>query len=132
MLWPETSFPGMLGEGAPTTLAALQLRKFFQDKQIPLLVGAYGEAPDGRLTNALYFLSPDGKHLAAPYAKSLLLPFGEYIPGAEIFPPLKSALPAARDFAAGDGPTVVNLLGRKVGVQICYEGLFDRSEEHTS
>jgi apolipoprotein N-acyltransferase len=125
VLWPETSFPGALGEGTPTSLAALQLRNFFREKQMPLLVGAYSEVSDGRLTNALYFLSPEGKHLAAPYAKSLLLPFGEYIPGAEMFPRLKSALPSARDFAAGDGPTVVNLLGRKVGVQICYEGLFD-------
>ena len=125
VLWPETAFPGALNEGDPASLAALQVRNFIREKNLPLVVGAFGEAGDGRVTNSLYFLSPSGEHLAAPYAKSLLLPFGEYIPGAGIFPQLKAYLPAARDFAAGAGPTVVELLGRRVGVQICYEGLFD-------
>ena len=59
------------------------------------------------------------------YDKQVLLPFGEYIPGASSFPALKKWFPDVRDFEAGDGPVLLRMDRFLLGAQICYEGLFD-------
>lgn len=124
-LWPETSFPDTISESPDPVKASGQLSAFLASHKLNLLVGAFGTNAEGKDTNSLYFLNHKGGFLAAPYHKHLLLAFGEYIPGAETFPVLKKWLPAVRDFGRGDGPTVVSISDKNIGLQICYEGLFD-------
>ena len=68
-------------------------------KNIPLLTGAYSEDPPQgprgtppKSYNAVFLLSPQ-RPLAEGYRKNILLAFGEYFPGAEYFPFLKTIVP---------------------------------------
>jgi apolipoprotein N-acyltransferase len=70
-------------------------------------------------------LDKNGEWLVPPYHKTLLLAFGEYLPGGDLFPGLRALVPEIGDFGRGPGPTVLDAGGIKLGAQICYEGLFD-------
>lgn len=58
------------------------------------------------------------------YDKRLLVPFGERMPGRELFPALAEAIPGVSNLGAGDGMTVVPIRGVTYGLSICYENLF--------
>lgn len=125
-LWPETAFPALLGtdfmsEGYPQSLS-----HFLQERQLPLITGAYGYDKKLRLpTNSLFALNQDGNLQSPHYSKTILLAFGEYIPGEQTFPIIRQWLPPTGQFARGRGPTeLMNLNGLKIGGQICYESLF--------
>ena len=124
-LWPESAFPdtiypGRMGEG--NTLA---LREFLRSRSIPLVTGARGfDEAEGKKTNALFLFDRHGEAVGPPYNKTTLLVFGEYLPGARLFPWLKGWFPFTADFARGSGPGI-RLFGDFIlGPQICYEGLF--------
>lgn len=62
------------------------------------------------------------------YHKKILMPFGEYLPFADVFPQLKELSPQSGDFAQGDRsePLEVQLASNTIvsfGVLICYEDL---------
>ena len=70
-------------------------------------------------------LDKDGQLVSPHYSKTILLAFGEYIPGEQIFPQIRDWLPATGHFAKGAGPTqLLEWKGYKMGAQICYESLF--------
>ncbi|MCO4760766.1 MAG: apolipoprotein N-acyltransferase [Myxococcales bacterium] len=58
------------------------------------------------------------------YDKRILVPFGEYLPGRDLFPSLKDLIPGVSDIGRGDGSSVLAIRGVKVGMSICYEALF--------
>jgi apolipoprotein N-acyltransferase len=70
-------------------------------------------------------INSNGEMTSAPYPKTHLLAFGEYLPGSEYFPIMKKWIPEIADFARGNGPQILSLGDLKLGAQICYEGLFD-------
>ncbi len=124
-VWPEAAFPDN-PEDARSYLA-YQLREFLRQNDLYLITGGYSELQDtGQVTNSLFTLSPDGHSTSPPYHKTILLAFGEYIPGSKWFPILREWLPMVADFGRGPGPTVQEIHGKRIGSQICYEGLFDR------
>lgn len=102
------------------------LRRFVHERQIPLITGAYSVDSSLRLiTNSLFVLNENGEIVPPHYSKSILLAFGEYIPGEQFFPDIRNWLPATGHFARGVGPTqLLGLNGYKMGAQICYESLF--------
>lgn len=127
-LWPETAFPDEMNRRGFISKYVLQLRSFLDRNDLHLATGSYGQTPDTRqTTNSLFFLQPRrlGRPEPLPYHKTVLLAFGEYIPGSVWFPVLKKWLPQVADFARGDGPGVKLYNNLKLGAQICYEGLFD-------
>ncbi len=125
-LWPETAFPALLGEQFQFNEAPLKLASFLKTQQLPLITGAYGVDESSRLiTNSLFLLNKDGELLPTHYSKTVLLAFGEYIPGEDYFPELRQWLPPTGHFARGSGPTeLLTWNGYKMGAQICYESLF--------
>ncbi|MGE3261676.1 MAG: apolipoprotein N-acyltransferase [Bacteriovoracia bacterium] len=125
VVWPENAFPDLLLEPTLTQGKALILKRFLVEQKVSLITGAYGFNGTDAITNSVFLLSSGGEWAAAPYRKTVLLPFGEYIPGARWFPWLKNLLPHVRDFGAGSGPAVLSLHEARLGIQICYEGLFD-------
>lgn len=73
--------------------------------------------------NSAFLRSSEGR-LAARYDKIILLPFGEFIPFASIFPWLKDLSPNTGDFGAGTGPVVLDVSPQlRVGPLVCYEDL---------
>jgi apolipoprotein N-acyltransferase len=128
VLWPETAFPGLLGEEFKFNEQPTALAKFLRERQLPLITGAYSVDEQSRLiTNSLFVLNKNGEIMPPHYSKTILLAFGEYIPGEQFFPEIRNWLPPIGHFARGFGPThLLNLNDYKMGPQICYESLFPR------
>ncbi len=126
ILWPEVAFPALLGEQFMNNRYSLALSNFIQNKQIPLITGAFSVDQATRLpTNSLFILNQNGKIVPPHYNKSILLAFGEYIPGEDIWPQIREWIPQTGHFARGSGPTtLLKLNDFKIGPQICYESLF--------
>ena len=134
LIWPETSYPSAFGNPLTRTERLLdeQVNLYSRSISVPLLFGGYDHR-NGKDFNTFFFLAPSGGRQI--YHKSILLLFGEYIPGAETFDFIKKAFPQVGNFGRGDGPEVLtletqreNLKGSlgdvKVGPIICYEVLF--------
>jgi apolipoprotein N-acyltransferase len=124
-VWPESAFPDTILPGAMDEGNTAVLRAFLRGHSIALVTGARGyDDAAGKRTNAFYLFREDGEAAGPPYHKTLLLAFGEYVPGARRIPALKPWFPRTADFARGHGPEVKRFGGLILGPQICYEGLF--------
>jgi apolipoprotein N-acyltransferase len=91
----------------------------------PLLLGACVQLWDGseaRIFNSALLTDPSGQILGT-YDKSVLVPFGEYIPFGDIFPRMYSWSPYSSRFWHGENEEPL-LLGRHLlSVNICYEDI---------
>lgn len=125
-VWPETAFPALLGEEFNANASPQALRTFLNSRQLSLITGAYGmETASKLITNSLFILNKNGEVMPTHYSKTILLAFGEYIPGEDYFPGIRNFLPPTGHFARGLGPKELqNWNGFKIGAQICYESLF--------
>jgi apolipoprotein N-acyltransferase len=73
--------------------------------------------------NSEFLIGPGGAVLGR-YDKHILMPFGEYIPLASLFPGLKSLSPETGSFTAGRGVSLFTIPGKvTIGPLICYEDL---------
>jgi len=138
LIWPETSYPGTFRtpQEASELYRDQQVERFVRERGVPLYFGGYDRM--GRKDfNAFFFLSPKpvpglaGDGDLQIYRKSILLLFGEYIPGAESIQALKDAFPQVGNFGRGPGPSVFALPTAskqvptvRAGPVICYEALF--------
>jgi apolipoprotein N-acyltransferase len=116
----------LLGEDIRPNESHQVLADYLQSRRLPLITGAYGfDRASRRMTNSLFTLDRTGQILPPHYSKSILLAFGEYIPGETLFPWLRDWLPPIGQFARGAGPTtLLKLDDHRIGPQICYESLF--------
>jgi apolipoprotein N-acyltransferase len=125
-IWPETAFPDRLSPHEIPSGLSLRLKRFVNDQNVPLITGGYGtELKTGRVSNSLFVLDTNGNVQTPVYSKTVLLAFGEYIPGGQWFPQIYDLLPQVAHFARGDGAITQTLGSIVLGPQICYEGLFD-------
>ena len=123
ILWPEGAYPYPISKTADRTPG---LSRFVRQIGAPLATGAIGRGPKG-YSNSLFVFDREGKLLKPVYSKSRLLAFGEYFPGSKRFPFLLKWFPYfGASLVPGDGPSALNLNGRSLGFQICYESLFDK------
>ncbi len=99
---------------------------------VPILFGTttYDPSPSARgpipgrppAYNSALLLGSGGEVLgSAPKVKLLL--FGETIPFSNYFPQVYRLLPLASALLPGEAPTVLDFLGHRLGVMICYEDL---------
>jgi apolipoprotein N-acyltransferase len=123
-VWPETAFPDAFYDKGLTVGSSHLLHNFLVQKNLALATGGFGYV-NQKLSNGLAVINEQGELTDPVYSKTHLLAFGEYIPGAEWFPFLKTWIPEIGDFVRGEGPTIFHLNGMRLGAQICYEGLFD-------
>lgn len=133
VVWSEGTLPFFY---VPTELktpgrAPPILRRVTRDVQalareirIPLVFGTLRRLDPQwtqRARNAAVILH-EGQQQA--YDKQLLVPFGEFLPGRDLIPSLKDAIPGVSDLGAGEGTGVRTVAGVKLGLSICYEALF--------
>ena len=122
LLWPETAFPGYLGEDAN---ARGRIAQALPDSTL-LLTGVLDriESDEGRqYFNTVQAYDGLGR-VKASYAKHHLVPFGEYVPLGDWLP-LKRLTESLADFTPGPGPRTLTLPGvPPVAVAICYEIIF--------
>ncbi len=125
ILWPEGAYPYRIRHNEGTawdSFASRQAKKW----QTTLLLSATGESPQG-ITNSLFAFNKEGQLIQPPYHKTILLVFGEYLPG-EKWLNWSQWLPYySRSFKRGEGQykTMALSSGLRLGFQICYESLFD-------
>jgi len=126
ILWSETAFPSLLNDQYQNSHYAQQLIQYVNDRHVSLVTGSYAkDLKTGLITNSLFTLNEKGEVQSPYYSKSILLAFGEFLPGEEYFPVLRELLPMVGDFGRGAGPTkLLTLNDYKIGPQICYESLF--------
>ena len=130
IVWPETAFPAELDPPFQRSLLVNRVQNMIKAAQTTLITGSYSKKKiGGKVHNGIFIIDPLGKIRPEAYRKTHLLAFGEYFPGGETFPKLKTLVPAISDFGRGNGPeafTVTKKDGQpvKIGMQICYEGLY--------
>lgn len=75
-----------------------------------------------RLYNTAALLDEKG-FVRGIYNKTFLLAFGEYIPGASLWPWVYDVIPEASEFTPGAEVKVFDLNGHRLGMMICYEDI---------
>jgi apolipoprotein N-acyltransferase len=128
IVWPESAFPDHLNPHAYSHKFTKQLLDFSTEVKKPILTGAYSKDPpeqeNRRDYNGVFLLNPSPTPSPAPYHKTYLLIFGEYIPYGDKFEWLAKINPGGVGFGRGSGPTVMQEGESKIGIQICYESLY--------
>lgn len=82
--------------------------------------------------NSSFLIGPGGKVLGR-YDKRILMPFGEYIPGASLLPFLKEISPNTAGFTPGSGVRVWEIGDKlKIGPLICYEDIITSMPRDTT
>lgn len=92
----------------------------------PLLLGAIvqvQEQGERRIYNSAVLADGTGR-ITGTYDKTVLVPFGEYIPFGDVFPQLYSWSPYSGRFWRGENASPLLLNGRVLSVNICYEDIF--------
>lgn len=131
IVWPETSVP-VLVERDPDTRGALGA--LARDSGAALVLGGMGIEPhEGglRFHNSAFVVDPGGE-VVDRYDKSVLVPFGEYVPLRALLgsvSALATGLAGTTDVTPGPGPRVLrglDGLGRDhaAAVLICYEVIY--------
>ena len=146
LMWPEAGFPGFLLTSEqqaryPGLLdSQLQFRDpllaLVRESRVPFLIGALGltVVPGQRipnLHNSVFALSPDGG-ITDRHDKTVLVPFGEYVPLRALFGSLQavaSGLADVGDLTPGQAVRQLRGLGpvgaeHAPAVLICYEVVY--------
>ena len=119
VIWPENASDD---DPFHDPVARTMIESAVQAVGVPVLVGAVLDGPGSHVRNAAIVWSPT----TGPgriYVKRHLVPFGEYIPGRDLFTHLgigRFAL-IPRDFAAGHQPGVLDLGPVRIADVICFE-----------
>ncbi len=124
LVWPESAFPYPLTQD-PGTLAAIAA---LLPPGTALVTGAYREdiEADGskRFYNSIYLIGDDGTILDA-YDKVHLVPFGEYVPAAELLKRIGVEQLVPNGFSPGAVRRALTLpFGPAFAPLICYEAIF--------
>jgi apolipoprotein N-acyltransferase len=121
IVWPE----GVCSLGLPSLKYRLPTA-LFGDLRTPMLIGACLQTLQGEkvsVSNSALLIDPEGEILGS-YDKSILVPFGEYIPLGDIFPVLYSWSPFSSPFRRGTSEEPLALGRHRLSVSICYEDIF--------
>ncbi len=95
-----------------------------QRLNVPIVVGITEDVVPNTFTNAVVVVNPDGR-VSSRYDKVRRVPFGEYMPGRDLFAALgitTRLLP--RDAVAGDTRASIEIAGTIVAVPISWEVFF--------
>ncbi len=120
IIWPESAYYFGIETGTPevkqTVLGSLKTPLIFGGLRIEH--GAHGR----RLYNSAFLAAGDGRLLGA-YDKTVLLAFGEYLPGGDWLPSIYGLSPQTLRLWPGKHLQPLVLDGVRYGVLICYEDI---------
>jgi apolipoprotein N-acyltransferase len=122
--WPES--PAPFDEADPRF--RLALKGIAHSVHAPLVVGNIGWSPDPAQQewdyyNSALVVGADGARVGR-YDKIHLVPFGEYVPFANLLTFAHKLTGRVSKFSRGDERKVFRLNGHRYGVFICYESVF--------
>lgn len=123
-VWPETTLRTYLRHDRRRLL---QLQKLAARTHRALLVGALDLPPSGggELNSAFLVLpAEEGRGtVVQAYDKRILVPFGEYVPGAQLISFLLGWIPPGGFVSGGYGGPLEMANGTRLGLSICFEVL---------
>jgi apolipoprotein N-acyltransferase len=119
IVWPETASPTILRQD-PELLGAL--RDLAGRWRVPLLVGTIDVADTGRPRNTAFLVTEAG--IVGRYDKIHLVPFGEFVPLAEVIGFVRRWAEFISELEPGSRTVVFQGPPAPFGVVICYEGIF--------
>lgn len=123
VVWPESSLPFFFQKehlfSARVSLLAKELNSCLVVSS-PALASEEGKE---RLLNSAFLISSDGSTLGRS-DKIHLVPFGEYVPLARLLPFVKKMVQGIGDFSPGRSATPLSAPFGKMGILICFEGIF--------
>jgi apolipoprotein N-acyltransferase len=123
IVWPETSVPFFFQDNIEHSPTVYSLAK---ESGAILIFGSPAYKRVGgstRYYNRAYLIASNNQRPQF-YDKVHLLPFGEYVPLKRLLFFINRLVPAAGDFASGDGIAPLNQDKLSVGILICYEAIF--------
>ena len=123
VVWPESAAPFFFQSDV---LHAARLKSLASGLKTCMLIGSPAFEDEGARTryfNSAYLLAPDGEVLGRS-DKMHLVPFGEYVPLAKLLPFVNKLVEGIGDFSPGSTITPLNTGKGKIGVLICFEGIF--------
>ncbi len=123
IVWPETAVPFYFQRREPLQERVVDIAR---TKRSSMLVGSpsYREVGGGvSYLNSAYLLDSGGQ-VTGRYDKVHLVPYGEYVPLRQWFPFIGKLVVGVGDFGQGRGFYPLADDGLRLGVLICYEGIF--------
>jgi len=123
VVWPETAAPFYFLHDEVLTRKVMagirQTRAWF------VIGSPFAEARGNRLSyyNSAWLVSPD-MQVKGRYDKVHLVPFGEYVPLQKWLPFIEKIVQQVGDFSTGKKGDTLSMNGLRLGVLICYEGIF--------
>jgi apolipoprotein N-acyltransferase len=119
MVWPESCTP-FDWDGDEAYRAAVA--RVAAETEAPILLGSLFKTGAGYQNGAVLVLPEGGE--GGRYAKTHLVPFGEYVPLREWLFFAKPVVDVVSDLVPGTSLAPVGSPAGKLGVTICYEGVF--------
>lgn len=123
VVWPESALPFYL-EKEPAYAA--RVKKLAAELRCSLVTGSPASERDGgelRNLNSAFLISPQGR-VTGRSDKLHLVPFGEYVPLSGLLPFIHKLVPGNGDYSPGKRAVALETPSGKVGVLICFEGIF--------
>jgi apolipoprotein N-acyltransferase len=130
IMWPESSTPFFFEQDLVRGGA---IRRLARESGATLLIGSDQiepvraspavETPTERYYNAAFLLKPDGT-IGAVYRKMHLVPFGEYVPLANLLFFVGPIVEAVSAFSPGTDPVLLPIGDHMASTAICYEVIF--------
>lgn len=123
IVWPESSLPFFFQKEATYSQRVSSLAREL-DSYLVVSSPAI-DSIDGRerLLNSAFLISADGSTVGRS-DKMHLVPFGEYVPLAKLLPFVKKMVQGIGDFSPGTSAKPLVTPFGKLGVLICFEGIF--------
>jgi apolipoprotein N-acyltransferase len=123
IVWPETAAPFFFAQRSALREKILSVARMSGSS---LLFGSPHYEQTGQeilYMNSAYLIESDGA-VAGRYDKVHLVPYGEYVPLKRLFPFVGKMVTGIGDFRSGDDFLPLVSGKRRLGVLICYEGIF--------
>ncbi|WP_129128496.1 apolipoprotein N-acyltransferase [Geomonas oryzae] len=123
VVWPESALPFFLQQ---EPAYAERLKNLAREVKSPIVVGSPAFEQEGgrvRYLNSAFLVTEEG--VAAGRSDKLhLVPFGEYVPLAPLLPFVNRLVTGVGDFSPGKSAQVLSSSAGKLGVLVCFEGIF--------
>lgn len=120
IIWPETAMPFIIDRDVHAYKYVRAVPAMLESR---LLFGTVGLGAERKLLNSVHYVDRDGR-TAAIYNKVHLVPFGEYTPIVSYFPFLANITAIGADFIPGEGHRPIETDAGRVGILVCFEGIF--------
>jgi apolipoprotein N-acyltransferase len=123
VVWPESAAPFFFQEAGPPSDRITALAR---EIKAPIIFGSPAfddKGPQRRYFNSAFLVSSSGSVLGRS-DKMHLVPFGEYVPLAKMLPFVHKLVVGVGDFSPGDSIVTLDSGKGKVGVLVCFEGIF--------